>query len=162
MGNRYVFRDFLPIAQSRSNCLSLVPMDPITTDTLSTEAMRIPAWTLGDRLNKSRRAAGISVQDMAEQLGVNRRTVTNYEQDHTEPRFPTIKLWADLTGVPAAWLRYGVDLISTETASHLPNHGSPWTAPHTFEDHLDSGWDLAFDEHGELILTDYEQSLAVA
>jgi transcriptional regulator with XRE-family HTH domain len=64
----------------------------------------VPEWTLGDRLRKARIWAGLTTDEMAAELDVTTRTVTNYESDHTRPRRPVIALWALRTGVPFEWL----------------------------------------------------------
>ena len=43
--------------------------------------MSIPVITLGRRLAMAREDAGISVNEMAERLGVDRRTITRYERN---------------------------------------------------------------------------------
>jgi transcriptional regulator with XRE-family HTH domain len=63
-----------------------------------------PAWTLGDRLRKARRTAGLSVDVMAHELGVTDRTVQNYESDRTPPKRSALLAYAQLTGVPLWWL----------------------------------------------------------
>jgi transcriptional regulator with XRE-family HTH domain len=63
-----------------------------------------PEWTLGDRLTKARTLAGLTVQEMASAIRVSRGTVSNYEHDHTEPPFTTIKRYAELANVSLWWL----------------------------------------------------------
>src|SRR5712691_10223141 len=41
--------------------------------------------TLGERLREQRLALGLTVHQLAQQLGVNRNTITNYESNKTEP-----------------------------------------------------------------------------
>jgi transcriptional regulator with XRE-family HTH domain len=64
----------------------------------------IPEWSLGDRLSKSRRAAGLSSTDLQEYLGVTRNTISNYERDRIVPRLSVLRLWAMRCGVPLEWL----------------------------------------------------------
>lgn len=64
----------------------------------------IPVFTIGDRLQKSREEAGITVEQMAERLGVSKSSVSNYERDVTEMRPSKLSEWADVTGVPVWWL----------------------------------------------------------
>ena len=40
---------------------------------------------MGGRLREQRLALGLTVQQLAQRLGVNRNTITNYESDKTEP-----------------------------------------------------------------------------
>lgn len=67
----------------------------------------VPEWTLGDRLRKARTWAGLTTEELAEDLDVTSRTVTNYETDHTRPRRPVVALWALRTGVAFEWLDGG-------------------------------------------------------
>jgi transcriptional regulator with XRE-family HTH domain len=68
-------------------------------------------WTLGDRLHKSRKAAGVSVEAMAKALGVSRNTVTNWETGRAVPRRGAVIAWAQVTGAPFDWLAEEVDLV---------------------------------------------------
>lgn len=56
---------------------------------------------------KSLRAAGISVQAMADYLGVARNTVGTWTGDKIKPGKQTLRLWALRTGVPLEWLEAG-------------------------------------------------------
>lgn len=69
----------------------------------------IPQWTLGDRMRKSLHHADVSVQEMADYLGVTRSSVGNWINDHIEPRMQTLRLWSLRTGVPLEWIRTGVE-----------------------------------------------------
>lgn len=70
------------------------------------EGTRIPEFTVGDRLARARTTGGISVQQMAEALGVDRRTVGRYERSETVKR-TIIMAYALRTGVPVEWLETG-------------------------------------------------------
>lgn len=70
--------------------------------------VHIPAWTLGDRLRKSLRDAGVSVQEMAEHLDVSRNTIGNWLSDRTgRPSRSALMVWAMRCGVPFEWLLTG-------------------------------------------------------
>lgn len=64
----------------------------------------IPRWTLGDRLRKAREYAGVSREELADDLDVTPRTISNYETDHSRPRRPVIRLYAMRCGVSFDWL----------------------------------------------------------
>lgn len=67
-------------------------------------AALIPQWTAGDRVTKAREVAGFSVQALADQLGVHRNTLSNWENDRIEvPRTALIAISA-LTEVDLWWL----------------------------------------------------------
>jgi transcriptional regulator with XRE-family HTH domain len=56
-------------------------------------------WTLGDVLSKARRQAGISVAEMAQQLGVSPKTINNIEHDRIAVRRAYIVAYSALTGI---------------------------------------------------------------
>jgi transcriptional regulator with XRE-family HTH domain len=60
-----------------------------------------------DRMRKSLRVSGLTVQDMADYLGVTRGTVSTWINGHISPSVQTLMLWAMKTGVPYEWLTGG-------------------------------------------------------
>lgn len=64
-------------------------------------------FTRADRLRKSLHAAGMSSQEMADYLGVNRNTISRYINDEREPKRSVLLLWALRTGVPMEWIETG-------------------------------------------------------
>ena len=64
----------------------------------------IPAFTLGDRLAKARKHAGIGSEQMAGLLGVGRSSISNYEAGRTEPPLHIVLDWAKETNVPLSWI----------------------------------------------------------
>ena len=67
-----------------------------------------PAWTLVDRLKKSRLLAGLEQTEIAETVGVARNTVSNWETGKSEPSASAFVRWARATGVSLDWLAEGV------------------------------------------------------
>ena len=72
-----------------------------------THGVKVPEWTMGDRLRKAREELGLSQKDMAATLGVARNTIGNYELGATEPSAATLRAWARACQVPAEWLAWG-------------------------------------------------------
>ncbi len=70
-------------------------------------ASQVPSWDLADRMRKSLRHAGMSVQEMADYLDVDRSTVSTWINGRIDPSGSTAKLWAMRTGVPYTWLCHG-------------------------------------------------------
>lgn len=64
----------------------------------------IPQWSLNDRLRKAREHAGLHQQQLADETGISRRSVTNYERGFAVPRRPVLLAWAVATGVDLDWL----------------------------------------------------------
>lgn len=76
----------------------------------SPQAFSIPEWTLGWRMQRALAHADISVQDMADELGMSRTSLSRWINDKgTPPRSGFIKLWALRTGVPYEWLITGTE-----------------------------------------------------
>lgn len=62
-------------------------------------------WTLGDRLRKVRRAVGVSQEQFAATLEVNKKSLAAWELDTNEPRnIVALAKRIELAyGVPASW-----------------------------------------------------------
>ena len=67
----------------------------------------VPEWTLGDRLRKAREYAGLHQQQLADEIGISRRSVSAYESSDTPPRRPVMLSWSLVTGVSLTWLQTG-------------------------------------------------------
>lgn len=77
----------------------------MTEPAAAVPASFIPQWTLGDRLRKIRRHAGIGQTEFAQTLGTNQKTYASWETDKSAPRdvVAVAKRIELSTGVPAAW-----------------------------------------------------------
>lgn len=64
----------------------------------------IPPWTMTDRLRKAREMAGLNQEELAEEIGIGRRSVVVYEKGEQSPPRPVLVSWALRTGVDLAWL----------------------------------------------------------
>jgi len=95
------------------------------SDAQSMEAGNIPTWTFGWRLQRALAHGGVKGQDMADELGVTRGTVSRWCNDvGRAPRAAYVKQWALKCGVPYLWL-IGQDTgPNTPAASDLPIRGS--------------------------------------
>lgn len=63
-----------------------------------------PAWTLGWRLQRALAHAGLSIEEMAAELGVSRQTVSRWLNEHGSPKRGYLTVWAMRCGVPFDWL----------------------------------------------------------
>lgn len=75
--------------------------------TEQTAAAETFEWTMQDRLRKAREIAEIDQIALAEDMGVSRQTVSNYERGLVKPRRIVLKAWALRTGAPMEWLQTG-------------------------------------------------------
>jgi transcriptional regulator with XRE-family HTH domain len=67
----------------------------------------VPVFDMGDRLRKARDAAGLTQTELADALGIGRRSVSRYEDGHQTPKRWIVMAWAEVTGVPFEWLATG-------------------------------------------------------
>ena len=73
-----------------------------------TEVGTIPEFTIHDRLRKAREITGLDQGPFAEEIGVSRGTVSNYESGAvTRLGKLQLRAWALRTGVPLEWLQTG-------------------------------------------------------
>ncbi|AEL98197.1 transcriptional repressor [Mycobacterium phage BigNuz] len=70
----------------------------------------VPQWDLADRLAKSLRFSGVSVQEMADHLELHRNTISGWMNGRGKtPKRAMLIAWAFKTGVPYEWLANGVE-----------------------------------------------------
>lgn len=72
--------------------------------------------TFGDRLEAARQAKGLTVESLAEKLGVDARTVEAWENDADAPRANRVQMLAGLLNVSIVWLISGESNGSTNVA----------------------------------------------
>lgn len=83
----------------------------------------IPEWTLDWRMQRALSHAGIGVEEMANELGVARQTVSRWLNGHgASPRIGYLKLWAMRCGVPLAWLVDGDESAAQRSAAGGPRN----------------------------------------
>ncbi len=70
----------------------------------SPQAGAIPAWTIGWRMQRALAHAGVSVEEISDELGVSRSSVSRWLNDRALPRAAYLKVWALRTGVAYEWL----------------------------------------------------------
>lgn len=64
----------------------------------------VPDWPLSWRLRRALEYAGVSVGEMARELGVNRATISRWTHGSGRPRAAYLKVWALRCGVRYEWL----------------------------------------------------------
>ena len=68
---------------------------------------RVPELAMRHRLYLARETSGMTQTELADQMGVSRRTIGNCETGAKVPRRPTLAAWSLATGVPLVWLETG-------------------------------------------------------
>lgn len=87
-------------------------------------SVRIPEWTIGDRLRKARVSAGFEQTEFAAVTGITRGTIHNYESDKTSRhKRPYLVAWSLATGVPVEWLEHGTGSSAGPTPPGNAPHG---------------------------------------
>lgn len=81
-------------------------------------AGNIPQFVLPDRLRKAREVADMTQTQLAEVMGLSRRSVSYYESGESVPKRPQLIAWAMATGVSLTWLETGQD-------ASRPRQGDP-------------------------------------
>ncbi|ARU50165.1 hypothetical protein CBR64_00160 [Cellulosimicrobium cellulans] len=74
-------------------------------------AGNIPQFVLSDRLRKARESAEMTQTELADVIGISRRSVSYYESGESAPKRPQLIAWAMATGVSLSWLETGQPLI---------------------------------------------------
>lgn len=73
---------------------------------LAQGGLRIPEFTVGERMRKAREEAGLSQEEMATEIGIARRSIGRYEAG-TAVKKSVLLLYAMRTQVPVEWLETG-------------------------------------------------------
>ena len=87
------------------------------TDLVGERRGVIPSWTQGWRLQRALSHAGMTTEQMADELGVARSTVSRWCNDKGHPTRGYLKLWAIRTGVSYDWLSDEANRPLTPTRS---------------------------------------------
>ena len=64
-------------------------------------------FDLADRIRKAMRVRDLSVQEVADALGVNRNTIGNWTNGRATPSTPALMAFSSVVGVPLVWLQTG-------------------------------------------------------
>ena len=65
---------------------------------------RIPVFSLGERIRKVREDMGLSQQQLADELAVDRKTIGNWETERTLPRYRDLMMLSSVADVSLEWL----------------------------------------------------------
>lgn len=68
-----------------------------------------PADTVGGRIAQARSYTRLSQNRMREALGVDRKTLSSWENNRTSPSVQQLLIVARVTGFPATWFVDGLD-----------------------------------------------------
>jgi transcriptional regulator with XRE-family HTH domain len=89
-------------------------------DLVATLMAELDKVRISERLKASRREAGLHQHDMADLMGVHKRSIENWESPN-DPTVPYDRLdeWARLTNRRKEWLLHGDNMIASEDVSIL-------------------------------------------
>lgn len=76
--------------------------------TTAYEMGNIPPSRLQYRLRIAREEAALDRSELADNIGVSVKTISNSERGITQPRKILLNAWALATGVPISWLAHGI------------------------------------------------------
>lgn len=95
------------------------------------------ASTVGGRIAQARAFSRLNQTELMKRVGCDRRTVSNWENDHTSPTVEQLLRIAGATGFPATWFIDGIDprplRVVVECA---PRDLNPEPADYGFTPHL--------------------------
>jgi transcriptional regulator with XRE-family HTH domain len=74
-------------------------------------------WTLGDRLRKARRMAGLTGEELGGRLGVSKEAALAWERGTRNPSWHQVERWAQETGVPFELFRSSLDPVRNKCFS---------------------------------------------
>ena len=86
------------------------------TANVADAGMQIPVFTRGDRMRKARENAGLSQQELADAIGISRRSISAYEAAGTLKK-PVLLSWSLACRVPLVWLTDGDLGTSAQTVN---------------------------------------------
>lgn len=77
--------------------------------TLLPETRKVPPITLAVRLRLAREWRDLDQQQIADELGISRATISNYERGISAPGKLAMNAWAVICNVDVEWLKTGDD-----------------------------------------------------
>lgn len=102
----------------------------MTSLTVTATGKRTPTFdTLEERLWWSRASLGITQQELADALGISKRTVSNYEAGDQRPKLARLVLWANACDVDASWLAgrdYTGDIVTPIARAPVTRRKLSW------------------------------------
>lgn len=82
--------------------------------TILPEVRKVPPITLATRLRLAREWRALDQQVLADEVGISRATVSNYETGKTKPGKLEINAWAVVCDVDVEWLKTGDEFITPD------------------------------------------------
>lgn len=91
------------------------------------------APTVGGRIAQARSYSRLSQAALIAQVGVDRKTLSSWENDHTSPTVAQLLRIADATGFPASWFVDGVHGGGGDGGRWAPRDSNPQPADTRFQ-----------------------------
>lgn len=95
---------------------------PGESNTIPFPSGRADGDTLGGRIWRARDALGLTLEDLAAQLGLPEETVSGWERDHAEPETKALFMLAGVLSVSPSWLIAGIGEAPADPATDEPLH----------------------------------------
>jgi|SRR5581483_7036302 len=73
------------------------------------ESGAVPPIEVKHRLRIAREHAGLEQEELADLIGVSRKTIGSTEKGHVKPRKITLRAWAFHCKVPLSWIESGAN-----------------------------------------------------
>lgn len=83
-----------------------------TTDTTTSRSFSVPEFTMGDRIRRARMNAGLKQQDIEDETGISRNSVTAWEHDARMPSAALLRVLANYLRVPVEWITRAPHLLT--------------------------------------------------
>jgi transcriptional regulator with XRE-family HTH domain len=85
----------------------------------------VPEFTMGDRIRRARMNAGLKQQDIEDETGISRNSVTAWEHDARMPSAALLRVLANYLHVPVEWIIQGTTPTNTPTVAKLESNLCP-------------------------------------
>jgi transcriptional regulator with XRE-family HTH domain len=90
-----------------------------TTENSSSRSYSVPEFTMGDRIRRARMNAGLKQQDIEDETGISRNSVTAWEHDARMPSAALLRVLANYLHVPVEWIIQGTTPTGTPTVAYV-------------------------------------------
>jgi transcriptional regulator with XRE-family HTH domain len=98
----------------------------MTTTETASRSYSVPEFTMGDRIRRARMNAGYKQQDIEDETGISRNSITAWEHDARMPSAALLRVLANYLNVPVEWIIQGTTPTNTPTVAYLESTLPLW------------------------------------